>query len=99
MLAEILGYASINQGREQYTRLVLGTAEDELKCDQQGRVVVPQKLRDLAKLTDKVMLVGCGDRLEIWAKTEWEQYGEHPDTYGQKRRESIEKAYSQMVRS
>ena len=97
MLAEIFRYDSINQGREQYTRLMLGTAEDELKFDQQGRVVVPQKLRDLAKLNDKILLIGCGDRLEIWARSEWEQYNEYPDTYGQKRREAIAKAYNQMV--
>jgi MraZ protein len=98
MLGEIRSHDSINQGREQYTRLVLGTADDELKFDSQGRVVVPQKLRELARLKDKVMLVGCGDRLEIWAKPEWEQYSEFPDSYGQKRREAIASAYAQMVR-
>jgi MraZ protein len=97
IVENILSYDSINQGREQYTRLVLGLADDDLRFDQQGRVVVPQKLRDLARLKDKVMLVGCGDRLEIWARQEWEQYNQYPDTYGQKRREAIEKAYQQMV--
>jgi MraZ protein len=97
MVEQILSFDSINQGREQYTRLVLGLADDDLKFDQQGRVVIPQKLRDLARLKDKVMLVGCGDRLEIWSRSEWEQYNEYPDTYGQKRREAIEKAYQQMV--
>jgi MraZ protein len=97
MVENMLSYDSINQGREQYTRLTLGLADDELKFDQQGRVVVPQKLRDLAQLTDKVMLVGCGDRLEIWARKEWEQYNKYPNTYGQERREAIEKAHQQMV--
>jgi MraZ protein len=97
IVENILSYDSINQGREQYTRLILGLADDELKFDQQGRVVIPQKLRELARLSDKVMLVGCGDRLEIWARQEWEQYNQYPDTYGQKRREAIEKAYQQMV--
>jgi MraZ protein len=97
MLGEILSHESINQGRQQYTRLVLGTADDELKFDMQGRVVVPQKLRDLAGIQDKVVLVGCGDRLEIWAKQEWEQYNANPETYGQERKEAIAKAYSQMV--
>jgi MraZ protein len=97
MLVEMLNYDSINQGREQYTRLILGLADDELKFDAQGRVVVPQKLRELAKLKDRVMLVGCGSRLEIWAKQEWDLYSENPDSYGQGRREAIAKAYGQMV--
>lgn len=97
MFTEIMQYDSINQGRQQYTRLVLGLAEDELKCDAQGRVVIPQKLRDLAKLNKEVLIVGCGDRMEIWAKEEWEQFSRYPDTYGQQRRDAIQKAYFQMT--
>lgn len=97
MFTEIMKYDSINQGRQQYTRLVLGLAEDELKFDGQGRVVIPQKLRDLAKLNKEVLIVGCGDRAEIWAKEEWEQFNNYPDTYGQQRREAIQKAYTQMT--
>lgn len=96
-VGEMLGYDSLNQGRQQYTRLFLGYADDELKFDQQGRVVVPQKLREIAKLTDKLLLVGCGDRLEIWAKEEYERFQEDTEGYGAKRREALAKAYGQMV--
>lgn len=96
-VAEMLSFDSLNQGRQQYTRLFLGYADDELKFDQQGRVVVPQKLRDIAKLSDKVLLVGCGDRLEIWAKDEYERFQEDTEGYGAKRREALAKAHGQMV--
>ncbi|HWA82344.1 MAG TPA: hypothetical protein VG820_02850 [Fimbriimonadaceae bacterium] len=96
-VAEMLSFDSLNQGRQQYTRLFLGYADDDLKFDQQGRVVVPQKLRDLAKLSDKVLLVGCGDRLEIWAKEEYERFQEDTEGYGAKRREALAKAYGQMM--
>ena len=96
-LREMLVHDSTNLGREQYTRLILGSADDELRFDSQGRVVVPQKLRDMAKLKDKVLLVGCGDRLEIWSKTEYDTYSADPDGYGQQRRETIQKAQAKMV--
>src|SRR5438105_15341198 len=48
MLADIMQYESISDGRQQFTRLVLGLAEDELGCDAQGRVGILQKLRGLA---------------------------------------------------
>jgi len=96
MVDEIMTYESINQGRQQYTRLVLGTAEDELTCDAQGRVVVPAKLRKLAKLEKEVKIVGCGDRLEIWAVDEWEKYDGNETSYGQQRREAIQKAFNEM---
>ena len=97
MFDEMMGYSYINQGRQQYTRLILGLADDDLKFDTQGRVVVPQKLRDLAKLNKEVLIVGCGDRVEIWAKEEWEQFNKNQDSYAQHRREAIEKAYLQMT--
>lgn len=97
MYAEIDRYGGINQGREHYTRLLLGTMEDDLAFDSQGRVVIPHKLRELFQLGGKVLVVGCGNRLEIWAKPEWEKYMQFPDTYGEKRREAIARAYDQMV--
>ncbi|MEZ0325049.1 MAG: division/cell wall cluster transcriptional repressor MraZ [Fimbriimonas sp.] len=87
---------NINLGRLQYARLVMGTADDELSFDGQGRVVVPQKLRELGKLVDKVVLVGAYDRLEIWAKAEWDKYVEDPDGYGRQRIEAINKALQTM---
>ncbi|HXH61587.1 MAG TPA: hypothetical protein VNI20_09530 [Fimbriimonadaceae bacterium] len=97
MVAEIMQNPSTNQARQHYTRLIIGTAEDDLKCDRQGRVVVPQKLRDAARLVDKVVVVGCLDRLEIWAKAEWEKYESDPDGYGRERREAVDRAYRQMT--
>ena len=97
MFDEIMQYSYINQGRQQYTRLVLGLADDELKFDAQGRVVVPQKLRDLAKLEKEVLIIGCGDRAEIWAKEEWDEFNRNPNDYAQHRRDAIEAAYLQMT--
>lgn len=96
-LSEIFSYESINEGRAQYSRLVLGTAEDEMNCDMQGRFVVPSRLRDICKLKDKVLLVGCGDRIEFWDKAEWDLYCEDPDGYGKKRVDEIQRAYGRMV--
>ncbi len=96
-VARIGSFDPLNPGAQQYSRMVLGSAEDELKFDGQGRVVVPQKLREMAKLKDKVLLIGCGTRLEIWSMQEWEIFQQFPDNYGQQRRESIEKAYDRMV--
>jgi DNA-binding transcriptional regulator/RsmH inhibitor MraZ len=60
-------------------------------------VVIPQKLREIAKLSDKVLLVGCGDRMEIWDKGEYERFQEDIEGYGAKRREALARAYGQMV--
>jgi division/cell wall cluster transcriptional repressor MraZ len=36
-------------------------------ADSQGRVYLPQRLVDQAGIKEQVMLVGLGDRLEVWA--------------------------------
>ena len=45
----------------------------EAEPDKQGRIVIPQNLREYAGLEKDVMVVGTGDRCEIWSKDEWER--------------------------
>jgi MraZ protein len=89
-------YDQTNQGTIDYTRMVMGSAEDELEFDPQGRVVVPRKLRDAAKLKDKLLLVGCNSRLEVWAEDEFARYEQDRDGYCRERREKMQRAYKEM---
>jgi len=34
--------------------------------DKQGRILIPQELRDYAGLTQEVVITGFGDKVEIW---------------------------------
>ena len=88
-----------NEGTKEYTRMVMGSAEDDLEFDGQGRVVVPKKLREAAKLKEKVLLVGCNSRLEIWGEEEFLRYEEDRDGYGRARRERLQNAYKEMMAS
>jgi len=90
---EVLDAPSINRGRDMLTRLMMGEAVDELNCDQQGRFVIPNKLKEKAQLKKDVLLIGLGDRVEIWAKELWEEFQKYPDVYGRERRAAFEKAY------
>lgn len=46
----------------------------ELIPDKQGRVLIPQMLRDYAHLDKDVMIIGTGSRVEIWDAESWNQY-------------------------
>ena len=41
--------------------------------DKQGRLLIPQTHRDYASLQKDVVLVGVGNRIEIWDKQRWEE--------------------------
>ena len=44
----------------------------EVTPDQQGRVVIPGRLREYAGLGSEVVVNGRRDRAEIWAKDRWD---------------------------
>ena len=52
----------------------------------QGRIIIPQKLREDAGLSADVTVVGMDSRIEIWDKTTFEAYME------QQKRDSIKEA-------
>jgi len=52
---------------------------DEVSLDAQGRVVVPQALRDYAKIERDVVLIGTLTRVELWAAANWSKAGAAPD--------------------
>jgi MraZ protein len=53
-------------------RTLFGNAE-RVNVDGQGRVVIPQFLRQRAGLDDEVVVLGVSDHLEIWPGTEWDR--------------------------
>jgi len=46
----------------------------EIVPDKQGRVLVPQYLKDFALIKKDVVIVGVSNRVEIWAKDKWQEF-------------------------
>ena len=61
---------TLNPAVKRFQRLVLGYAT-ELDLDGSGRVLLPQSLRDYAHLEKKLVLVGQGNKLELWSESQW----------------------------
>ena len=50
------------------------------ELDSQGRVLVPQNLRDYANLTKSVTVVGCNNHAELWDSDAWQTVFEEETT-------------------
>ena len=61
-----------NQQTRRLQRMLLGHAT-EAEIDSHGRILVPPRLRDFAKLDKRVVLAGVGKKFEIWNEEVWEQ--------------------------
>ena len=55
---------------KRFQRLVLGYAT-ELELDSNGRFLLPPSLREYARFEKKLVLVGQGNKLELWAEDLW----------------------------
>ena len=55
-------------------QLTLFPSAKRFELDAQGRVLLPQNLRDHAELTREVVILGVVDRAEIWSEAVWRQF-------------------------
>jgi len=73
-LAEKLAALPISQASSRaFARLMLAGAMD-LEIDKQGRITLPDYLRQFAKVGKQVAVAGLMNRLEIWDAESWQAY-------------------------
>jgi MraZ protein len=78
-----------DKSEERAFKRTLLAAACEAEADQQGRILIPQLLKDYAGLKRDAVILGVLNHVEIWAKERWEHYRK-------KARRSFEKAAPQL---
>lgn len=73
-LAEKLANLPFSQANTRaFARLMLAGAMD-VALDAQGRVILPEYLRDFAGLKKTIIVAGLYNRLELWDEEKWKEY-------------------------
>lgn len=46
----------------------------ECELDKQGRIVMPNNLKDYARIDKELVIIGVSTRIEIWSREEWNKF-------------------------
>jgi len=66
----LMALSSFNEKIRALQRLLVGHADD-VALDSAGRILVPPALRQYAALDKHVVLVGQGNKFELWDEPKW----------------------------
>lgn len=69
---KVMSLPNSNKKVRQLQRFFVGQAQ-EVDMNGQGRFVVPEPLRDFAGLEKQAVLVGQGNKFELWCADRWNQ--------------------------
>jgi MraZ protein len=69
--AQLMALSSFDDRIRSLQRLLVGHADD-VEIDAAGRILVPPALRRYAGLDKRVVLVGQGQKLELWDEVKWQ---------------------------
>ncbi len=56
-----------------YVRFIFGFATD-VELDKQGRILLPSVLRETLNFAKDVVIVGVGNKIEIWDRAAWDEH-------------------------
>jgi len=64
--------SSTDPTARQLRRLIFSSAQ-KVDLDNNGRILVPKYLREVANLASEAIIVGVGESIEIWSPEAWEK--------------------------
>ena len=82
---KVVSLPSLDPAAQRLKRILIGHASD-CELDRNGRVLLPGPLREFADLDKRVVLIGQGNKFELWNESLWnarrDEWLAHDDTAG-----------------
>jgi MraZ protein len=71
-LAQRISTLSLGNEEARHLRRLLFSGANEVTFDRQGRILIPQNLREYASLSEKVVIAGMHTFFELWSPERWQ---------------------------
>jgi MraZ protein len=72
---KIIDLPTLNAHTRRIKQMLIGSADD-CEMDGSGRILLPANLREFAQLDKQIVLLGQGDKFEIWNSDKWAAHQE-----------------------
>ena len=66
--------ATLPETESRLVRRFFYASMQDVEPDSQGRILLPVQLREFAGINKSVVVLGCGDHLEIWDEESYQNY-------------------------
>ena len=63
-----------NKVEQRAFKRMLFASASNIEFDEEGRILVPQHLVQYGQLNRDIVVIGLGEKIEIWSKALWEKY-------------------------
>lgn len=71
-LSQRISTLSLGNEEARHLRRLLFSGANEVTFDRQGRILIPQNLREYASLSEKVVIAGMHTFFELWSPERWQ---------------------------
>lgn len=73
-LGERLRNLSTTKSNSRAFLRLLFSGAHSVQPDTQGRITLPQGLKDFAQIKEKVAIIGAFNKIEVWGEERWDKY-------------------------
>ena len=74
LFMEKLNKLPLGQAKARNFKRFILSGASEIDIDEMGRVLIPEPLKKYSGLKKEVVIIGVGDRIELWDEDMWNKY-------------------------
>ncbi len=74
LFMEKLNKLPLGQAKARNFKRFILSGASEIEIDEMGRALIPEPLKKYSGIKKEIVIIGVGDRIELWSKDVWNKY-------------------------